>query len=570
MKEKIKIKNIYNNLDCENNKKEEKNINLNVKNFYMKERYNGLQYNENEIFYSNYDKFISDQINCIKKNKIKNYQTEIESSFYDLNEKEIKIILKSIKINFYPEVKSKNPLDNNNFSIYLPLSFIFLFYYNDDINYFEKILLSMIYFQKDFKKINFNDEGLYELLNKIENIKEKMKKENSNELNYLSNDKKRKKSINNLCINNIINSNIINKKEGSDKDLKNSFNKTYNHLGSNNFTNKFEKRNSIKIDNKKIKIIHSNCKIRNKIYNIYLTEENRSKIADKGDINLKKNENNINENDNFYNEYNFIWETPDITYKVKIEMPKILFLYEDLDYKIVTYYKKNLFLYLYKNNFINWDFYVLNYFFSIKTFRELMLKFFSFSKEYILIKSLLGNKNKIKNLKNISIIKNIESTYNLFLDEEDKNSNKNIFLIKKKIYNQMDENNEIYTFFYSDPFQKNYIINFYSYHIKINYQKLNPKLKWEFFLNIKQMRYLNEISKYSSLISFLPKIIKTNSQNGNLFIDFTILGDNFDAKILQNVKKVGNNSNNEMNIEINKPYLKVEKFFLDNNKNIKI
>lgn len=45
----------------------------------------------------------------------------------------------------------------------------------------------------------------------------------------------------------------------------------------------------------------------------------------------------------------------------------------------------------------------------------------------------------------------------------------------------MNENNESYIFFYSDSYLKNYIIHFYSYHIIIDYPKLNPKYKWEFF-----------------------------------------------------------------------------------------
>ena len=39
----------------------------------------------------------------------------------------------------------------------------------------------------------------------------------------------------------------------------------------------------------------------------------------------------------------------------------------------------------------------------------------------------------------------------------------------------MNENNESYTFFYSDSKIRNYILHFYSYHIKIEYKKLNPK-----------------------------------------------------------------------------------------------
>ena len=179
------------------------------------------------------------------------------------------------------------------------------------------------------------------------------------------------------------------------------------------------------------------------------------------------------------------------------------------------------------------------------------------------------NKKQIKNLKSSSILNNLE----LLNDNKDKEeiSNKNIFLADKKIYNQMNENNESYSFFYTDTNFKNYIINFNSYHIKIEYRILNPKLKWEFCLNFKQMRQLNEISKYVSLNSFLPKIVKTNFEFGTLFIDFNILDENFNVKILEKEKEINlnnestNATTSEMNLEIDMPYIEIEKIFDDIN-----
>ena len=566
LKEKSNINKLCDSFESENTNNETKKNNINILKFNIKERYYGLQYNENEIFNTNYDKFISDRINYIKTNKIKNYQLDIESSFNDLNEKQIKLKLKSIKINFYPQNNKGNNNDNdNNLFIYLPLSFAFLFYFKD-INYLQKILLSIIYFEKDFKKIYFNDEGLYKLLEIID--KEKGINEEDFNMDFLSNNIVGKKSFsihNNLFLNNILKGNPLNKKEGYNIEHRKTFIQPYIRLGNRLKSHKFiERRDSIKEEDKKIKIIHSNVKFR-KNYNLNnkcLTEEN---------IDITKDKNNEDIKENFYNEYYFMWETPDITYKVKIEMPKLYFSYEDLDYKIVSYCDKNLFLYLYKKNFINWDFYALNYFFSIKSFRKIILKFLSLSKEYFLINSSLENKKKIKNLKNLSMLENIDNLYDLVKDEENKNIN-NIFLKNKKIYNQANDNNESYIFFYSDKYLKNYITHFYSYHIKINYEKLNPKYKWEFYLNFKQMRYLNEVSKYVSLISFLPKIIKTNSITGNLSINFNVFEDNFNAKILktkENKSKKEILNNKDMNLEINNPYIEIENILTNDDKLIK-
>ena len=509
--------------------------------FNIKESYHGLYYNEKEIFNSNYDSFILNKIKQIKENKITNYINYVESSFNDINDKEIKLKLESIKLSFYPQTKAikelnkNNNSENNKFSIYLPLSYVFLFYYND-FEFFQKVLASILFFNDDFKKINFNDDELYNLLDTI-NTEEK---EENKEKDFLAKFQKAKKNSKYK---------IFDK-----KDLRKTFNKSNNIFMNKFFVNKSSNKNKGKIGDKKIKIIHSNCFLREKI-NYSNTEENKNNSE-------LKRENTKSKNEFFYNEYHFIWETPKITYKVKMEMPKIFFFYENLKYEIVSFCEKNLFLYLYKHNFINWDFFVLNYFYSIKTFRTFILRFFSLNKNISIGILPKMKENHIKNLKTISTNGNIEYI-NSLLEEKNNEPERNInklFLSNKKIFNQMNENNESYIFFYSDFNSKNYIYHFYSYHIKIEYQKLNPKLKWEFFLNFKQMKQLNEISKYEQLSSFLPKIIKTNFEFGLLDINFEILDENFNPKIL--LKEENNmcvlNKQGEINIEIKNPFIEKE------------
>jgi hypothetical protein len=527
-------------------KNEENNINDdNFINFNVKERYYGLNYNENGIFNTNYDKFILEKIKYIKKNKIKNYQLNIESSFYDLNQKLIKLKLESINIKFYPQNKNGNS-NKEKFNIYLPLSFVILFYIND-INFLERILMNILYFEKDFNMINFNDDNLYELLNNPIKKAQIIEEEDNNDNENIFSKTKRVKKNFTQNFNNI--KDMIFKKETYDKKslIKNST-KTFPQI--------IKVRNN---NEQKIKLIHSCYNYKQRYEDIYPEDKFDKEI----DNIVKYSNSSIN---NYFNQYYFIWETPDISYKIKIEMPKIFFSYEDFDYNIVSYCDKNLFLYLYKNNFINWDFYILNYIFSIKSFRKILLAFLSFSKEYSLISNSIINKKQIKNLKSSSILNNLEYLLNNRKDKEEIN-NKNIFLTDKKIYNQMNENNESYSFLYTDANFKNYIINFHSYHIKIEYRLLNPRLKWEFCLNFKQMRQLNEISKYVSLNSFLPKIVKTNFEFGSLDIDFSILDENFNVKILEKEKEVNSNNetmnmtNNEMEIEINKPCIEIEKIF---------
>ena len=525
--------------------------------FLIKKRYSGLYYDEKAIFNTNYDKFILSKIHEIKNNKIKNYINDIESCFDDLNHKEIQLKLKSIKLNFYPQTQKIN-CNYNNFYLYLPLSFVFLFYYND-FEFFQKILMSIIYFEKDFKNVKFNDDKIYQLLNiintKDETLEdEEIDKNKNKDVDYLSSFRKPKKSIDQNTFLKTINN----------KDLRKTYNKG-NPFMNKLFIHKNDSPRKDNKDNRKIRIIHSNYKLRQRENNGNNDEESKNKE----NTSPKNEENFWNKNEIIYNEYYFMWETPKITYKVKMEMPKIYFLYEGFEHKIVTYCEKHLFLYLYKNNFINWDFFALNYIFSIKVFRTIVIHFLSFNKDYIFLRN--SKKNKILS-KTFEIMRdnNNNNLYNLVDDDEDK-KRKNILLVNKKIYDQMSDNNESYIFFYTDSNLDNYILNFYSYQILIEYKKLNPKLKWEFHLNFKQMKYLNEVSKYEQLNSFLPKIINTSFENGLLSINFGIFDEHFNPKILGNkqINTSYSRKGNEMNIEINKPYLEIEKVLYDHQNIIK-
>ena len=239
-------------------------------------------------------------------------------------------------------------------------------------------------------------------------------------------------------------------------------------------------------------------------------------------------------------------------------MPKIYFYYQNFKYNIIAFCEKNLFLYLYKNNFINWDFYALNFLFSFKYFRTIILNFFSLNKNTTLYETSI-----FKDINN-KIYPSIRKNYKLNLDEEENKSenglgeNKDIVISSKKILNQMSENNESYMFFYTDQNCHNHIINLYSYKIKIEHMKLNPKLNWEFILNFKQMKFLNEVSQYENLLTFLPKIITTNYEIGDLDINFDVFYNNFDAKILQN--EAGHNSTikKHLKIEVFKPHIESE------------
>ena len=492
--------------------------------------FSSLSYDEKKIFYDDYDSFLKEKIEYIKKNKITNLQENLESEFYDVKDRKIKIDLLSMKLIFKP-INENNLVSGTEQMINLPLSFVFLFYI-DGFNFFKKILLCSIHFSNNFTSINFNDKNIYSLIKKLF----------KNEKDYTSffNIGKNKKTK-------------LNKEDlfdPSEFKIKRSMTMV-----------KIKRTESKKIT-KKIGNVNDKSENTKKIKNIHANKENQRK---EDELNNKKYKSERKES--VYDEFEFIWETPVRTYKVTLQLPTIQLWCEHLNRTIITFCDKNLFLFMFKNNFINWDFYALHYFFSIKTFRKLIIRKYSLE-----IRPLL--KTLYKNSKNNSY--NYEDSYfnNLYSQIDIKisssNFNTSLYTREKKINNLLNDKNESFIFFYTDNFNTNSIIDFHSYSILVNYNKLNPYKSWQFHLNFKQMKFLTQITKYESLECFIPKILKTNFEYGTLEMDFSVFED-FNSNILNypkkeiinkyiyNGKDQQNQIKDKMKLEIIKPYITIEK-----------
>ena len=527
----------------------------------INKNYSNLVYDEKEIFHYDYTEYINHKINEFKTDKIRNLQDKMQSNFKDINKKDIKLRLNGIQLTFIPQNRNNKKIIFN-----LPLTYSLLFYYKG-INYFSKIILSIINFKnKNFDQISINYDENYICINK--------KKKIDNKIKTINND------INSL-FKRITSKRITGKKKKSNSVIR---------INEEVFLKK-EIINRINKDNEYIPIFYKNNKDReNHNTNVKFSELIKDKKNNKkSNISIHSNSNkNYNEN-HFYNIFYFIWETPKISYKVILEMPKIIFKYQDMSKNIITFCHRNLILFLLKKNFVNWDFYLMYYLFSIKSFREQILNFYAFSsriyKSNLFIQkekeNINGNKiiekEKIVRFNNSNIIKDSLSDVikgnNIFL--EDNNIN-----ISKKL----SKKTETYHFFYTNISNINSLITFQSYQINTDFEKLNPNYSWEFFLNFKQMKFLNEIKKYEPLETFLPKIIKTNFENGSLCLDFTVFED-FEPKIINydkkeiiipykienkiiNVWKSFRRKKNDMILKIKKPSLKIEKYYQEsNNKN---
>ena len=531
----------------------------------VEKEFSNLSYDENNIFYNDYNDLIKEKLQYLQKNKLENLQKKLKINILDSRKKKIKLQLISMKLIFEPinieksksiekdynfedyqeiynyknvvseeDEKDEKDINSNNKNIItFPLSYVFLFYING-INYFKDILLASIKFSNDYQKIFFKEDEIYTVLRKEkDNKKIKIQKRINNRgiehkgsiklFPKVNNTLKKSISIklsNKASVNNL--KEELKKEPEKEKNVNFAFNENNENYNNNDI-------NSLYKTNKKTVTIHANPDLRN--------NEKRKKDLKKKEIK--------------YTEYCFIWETPNKTYKVRMIMPIIIFWSEHIKKNIIVHCDKDLFLFLLQNNFVNWDYYVLNFLFSIKIFRQIILSSLSFYSNINLnakveLSSFTERERKKDYLS--SNYKKVDNSKISFLNEKTIILNSN-----KKSYNQLNENNESYKFFYTDNFSVNSIIDFHSYHIFIEYDKLNSKICWEFALNFKQMNYLSNINKYEDLETFLPKIIQTNFEDGKISIDFSIF-EYFNTKIfehhLNEDKENCKTSNNLVNISI--------------------
>ena len=561
----------------------------------VNENYSELKYDDNLIFNTNYTPFVNERLDFIILNNVENVETKLESNFKDYNNNEIKLRLESIKVIFKPIRSKFNALSNLTLKesssklskiLYIPLYFAFIFCIKD-VDFFKYILLSCITFSEK-ENITFDESLLKPALKalfqqiKLEKEDPKINARNSGMVDPVvkKNTTTFRRAISKAGIN--FRKTSIEKKGTAISN--NNSSKIFN-MARNSILENFSSNNRKK---KREEIIYSNKK--KNYYFHYHNDENYQK--------MEQTENQINNRKeiNQYNEYIFIWETRDKTYLVNIQMPIIYFNYKNLKEEIATFSDKSLFLFMYKNNFINWDFYCLNYLFSLKAFRKVILQNYSLARKNIIPKnkfeeniSFVNNTINIFNKKSRGMSsKTTLNIHNLVLNNSDEKT-----IINRdsaKIYNMINSNNESYIFFYTDELHQNTLVKIYSYIILIDYDKLNPKIRWKYILDFKLMKLLNEITKYESLETFLPKIIVTDFQNGKLSIDFALfkefdidilgyekknLNNNTESDTISRTKTIGsilNNTNNketeELFIDIKFPSLKQEKMYKDEDNKI--
>ena len=256
------------------------------------------------------------------------------------------------------------------------------------------------------------------------------------------------------------------------------------------------------------------------------------KINEINDKMIYNTPNYINQNKiNLYNNINsyelLLISSQTNKYKIKFHMPEVSLLYTDYEKQLNHYISNELFIYLYQNNFTDWDFYVLHYLFCKKNFRMFISKVLSLKNNFneFLTKKIINLvENKIefnsivselknKNNENIclstyrgpsSSINNSYKKYNLSNLYSPKISiNENDFEFKFAILNKNANDakgNNI-------SFNNIDICRFKSYALYVFVNNINKPNIYEFNFNFKQMRILYYRSQYENFDLFLKRLI---------------------------------------------------------------
>ena len=294
-------------------------------------KYMNLKYDESKIYNANRNaeiaELISQKINYFIKNENENQTTflmkDIQTKHLNLSIKLFPMKITFNEVNEHGEMM-KTPFYMFNF----PLSLLPVFYYKG-IDNFKLILTKIFNFTNDYSAITLNETALYEYLKsqaQRDKYKQTLKTFKLNNLFTNGNSNNMFKLFHAATTSS-------SRKRNSKKRLSNAYNM------------------NIPLHN--IKTIH--------IYNNTSSSSTSTSTPPKQQHLLSRGYKIV-----------FIWTTPHKQYHVLIETPKVLLIEKDIHLSIEQYIDGYMLFYLYENNFLNWDFYLLNYLFSFKKCRNII------------------------------------------------------------------------------------------------------------------------------------------------------------------------------------------------------
>ena len=213
----------------------------------------------------------------------------------------------------------------------------------------------------------------------------------------------------------------------------------------------------------------------------------------------------LTKNKNFlkFNVFVFYWTTNEKTFSARVTLP--IMTLNILGEKIIMnqFIEYELLFFLYKRNFLNWEFFIIKYLSSYSKFRNIIRK--------------LGQNTTVYNEE--FFLKEPKIRYNSFSDETLLNV-------------------------YTDQFCRNQVMEFKSFYILVNFIDTNYSYEklYQIHFNFLQYLKLYEISKYSNKIIFLIKFLEINNEIHSLNFNFKEY-DEFDIKNwMDNIRRFSSKS----------------------------
>ena len=504
--QKIKFKNIKYNL-CLNS------IDLNYNHFKIKNlnepRYNNLIYDESKIF--GYDKYYREII----KNKILELQTIYNKNLtikkekiykYGLHKKKLILTLDSLKIRLN-EVKDESSFkievhEKPVFEYTFPFALLPLFYYKDSET-FLIILTKLIIWDESTQRFSFikkDDEVIANILkncddyyiadndksfisSNMSNIDEKDISENdSNILDMILEGKITSRNKNNNSVNQIndINQNVS------------PLTKSLNSLNKNTLS-KYSKDNNNST---------SDIKSYYKSFDIY------PKIMEIESKNIST--------------FEYFWLTPQKSFILTIETPLITVDIPSNNSIVKKYIDFDLLFFIYSKNFIMWDFYIINYLFTYKNFRNFLDNIYSIPEKRDIFFYITQPKKKV------NLFTFYELTSIITRETKKKAPIKSIYSPKKE-----NEKNENIRINYSENLdikigKKDKNIYFNSTFIQkgllavATFIDIENKIynEYTFHFNLDHLRKFQVMEMFVNKLSFFLKFLKIDYANKRISFDF--------------------------------------------------
>ena len=535
--------NFYPSYSIKNSEKRVKDFFMLLNSIFYDEDYyyNDLKYNEKDIFghKEEYNNYIKDELNYfLKKEKEFDIKTDLLQLFMTKKYGKIELFLKSARIEVYEDELNKE--GDSLFSLNIPFHLMCLIYLlnGEQINYLIIILLQKF---------------------KLDIIKENEEEENIN----LFDEQKKTIFLEVLKMIKFENDKVV-----FDLEQKN-YERYYSQL-------KFLE---------KIKDITDSVKYNN-FLSIFFKDHTKIKMIDNSDENIYntpnyKRNNKINFETNI-NKYTIYIISLQKKYKVNFYLPEIELIFNDFKKQINHFIDKELFLFLYQNNFMYWDYYVLHYLFSYKTFRQFMNGILSIRNQsahiikknnnYFLSKAKVKNDNIKKSLVERNNIPTIINKFHL----------SDLYTYEMNL----NENSHEFMFFYTNNINLS-LYKLKSYTLYAFFKNISKPFIYEFNFNFLHMKILFYISMFEYLSVFLKRLLYVKNdiinfdysyfdsfskmKNEEIFTYFKEVHKmNKENQLNNYFENQNDNSLNSLTLRVCEPFIEVIDFNLNNEGHNKI